>query len=85
MDFLESFWNLACLNYFFAERQDEVSRAAERNEIASSVWLGFLVFDDGFEPPPKKWTVNVLKRKNISYEQNEWKTEQTEIQSGIQR
>gem|GEM_PF-6810710 len=37
------------------------------------------------EPPPKKWTVNVLKRKNISYEQNEWKTEQTEIQSGIQR
>jgi hypothetical protein len=25
----------------------------------------------GFEPPPKKWTVNVLKRKNISYEQNE--------------
>ena len=38
-----------------------------------------------FEPPPKKWTVNVLKRKNISYEQNEWKTEQTEIQSRIQR
>ena len=49
------------------------------------LYRAFLKICDEAEPPPKKWTVNVLKRKNISYEQNEWKTEQTEIQSRIQR